>query len=153
MPVSRTSANPKDDGRQRPAPRRRRLKGQGIVELALLTPVLLLILLVAVDFGRAYSASIEVTSAAREGAAFGSRSSENANNETAIEDAVLADTPSIYGVAIPRIDIITGTPTDSYGYEQVVVTVNYEFQTLVDYPGIPSSIDISRTVTMRVIGS
>lgn len=153
MPVSRTSAILKDDGRQRPAPRRRRHEGQSIVELALLTPVLLFILLIAVDFGRAYSASIEVTNAAREGAAFGSRSSENANNPSAVKDAVQADTPSIYGVAIEDDDILTSTPTDSYGYEQVVVTVNYKFETLVDYPGIPSSIDISRTVTMRVIGS
>lgn len=153
MPRSVMRVIRKDDGRQRPGPVRRRHAGQGIVELALLTPVLLLILLVAVDFGRAYSASIEVTNAAREGAAFGSRSSENANDETAIEDAVLADTPSIYGEAISRDDIDTSTPTDSYGYEQVVVTVEYEFRTLVDYPGIPSSIPISRTVTMRVIGS
>jgi len=45
-----------------------RSRGQSLVELALVTPILLLLLLGAVDLGRLFYAQITVTNAAREGA-------------------------------------------------------------------------------------
>jgi len=45
-----------------------RARGQSLVELALVTPVLLLLLLGAIDLGRLFYAQITVTNAAREGA-------------------------------------------------------------------------------------
>ena len=45
-----------------------------MVECALVLPVFLLLLLMAVDFGRLYFSLIEVHNAAREGAAFGASS-------------------------------------------------------------------------------
>jgi Flp pilus assembly protein TadG len=45
-----------------------RSRGQSLVELALVTPILLLLLLGAVDMGRLFYAEIAVTNAAREGA-------------------------------------------------------------------------------------
>ncbi len=45
--------------------------GQGLVEFALALPVLMLILMGAVDLGRAFSIRIAVTNASREGARFG----------------------------------------------------------------------------------
>ena len=143
--VDDSMSAPKQPGCHRHA----RREGQGIVELALLTPMLVFMLLITVDFARAYSAYIEVSNAARAGAIYGSRSSANANNENAVRDAALADSPSIFGSA-PVVDSDTGT--DSDGYEQVVVTVDYEFSILTGFPGIPSTIDLSRTVQMRVIG-
>ena len=47
---------------------RSRSRGQALVELALVTPVLLVLLLGAVDLGRLFYARITVTNAAREGA-------------------------------------------------------------------------------------
>jgi PKD repeat protein len=49
-------------------------RGQAVVEFALIMPVFLLLLLLAVDFGRLYFSRIELTNAAREGAAFGASS-------------------------------------------------------------------------------
>ncbi len=46
-------------------------QGQSLVELALLLPVLILILLGAIDLGRAYFAYVGITNAAREGARAG----------------------------------------------------------------------------------
>ena len=129
--------------------RHARRNGQGIVELALITPMLIFMLLITVDFARAYSAYIQVSNAARAGAIYGSRSSVNANNENAVRDAALADSPTIFGSA-PAVD--SDTSTDSDGYEQVAVTVDYEFSIVTGFPGIPSTIDLSRTVRMRVIG-
>ncbi|MHB8891143.1 MAG: TadE/TadG family type IV pilus assembly protein [Candidatus Limnocylindrales bacterium] len=52
----------------RHGPRHHRSRGQALVELALVTPILLLLLLGAVDLGRLFYARITVTNAAREGA-------------------------------------------------------------------------------------
>jgi len=45
--------------------------GQALVEFALVIPVMLLMLAIAIDFGRLFFSYIEITNAAREGAAFG----------------------------------------------------------------------------------
>ena len=52
---------------------RRRSLGQGMVELALVTPVLLLIFAAAADLGRAYFSYVAIENAAKEGALVGSR--------------------------------------------------------------------------------
>src|SRR5512143_2855550 len=46
--------------------------GQSLVEFALLFPLLLLILLGAIDLGRAFNAYFTITNASREGARWGS---------------------------------------------------------------------------------
>ncbi|HEY4634032.1 MAG TPA: TadE family protein [Candidatus Limnocylindrales bacterium] len=53
---------------------RRRLRGQSLVEFALVTPILLLIFAGAADLGRAFYAYVAIENAAKEGALFGSRS-------------------------------------------------------------------------------
>lgn len=133
-----------------PNEERRVESGQGLVELALLTPLLLLILLGAVDFGRVFSASMQVTNAAREGAYFGARSMDNAEDESAIENVAIADSSSIFGID-PTVTSTTGVDDDDYDF--VAVTVSYQFQPLVPYPGIPEQLDLDKTVTMRIIGN
>ncbi len=49
---------------------RRRGRGQSLVEFALVLPILLLTLLIALDFGRAFFAWVGITSASRAGAAY-----------------------------------------------------------------------------------
>src|SRR5262245_15953730 len=55
------------------ARRRARSRGQALVELALVTPLLLLLFAAAADLGRAFYAYVAVENAAKEGALFGSR--------------------------------------------------------------------------------
>ncbi|MBI5955396.1 MAG: pilus assembly protein [Chloroflexi bacterium] len=45
-------------------------RGQSLVELALALPILMLVLLIVVDFGRAFYAYVTVTNASREGARY-----------------------------------------------------------------------------------
>lgn len=123
-------------------------RGQALVELALIVPLLVLMLAIAADFGRAFTAYIAVSSAAREGAAFGMMSPANAANTNAIRAAALADSPAIWGVA-PTV--ASGTGTDGDGYAFVNVTVSYTFTPIIRVPPIPNSIDMTRTVRMRVI--
>jgi Flp pilus assembly protein TadG len=49
---------------------KRRSRGQALVELALILPVLLLLLVIAIDFGRLFATYVAVNNAAREGVAF-----------------------------------------------------------------------------------
>ncbi len=48
-------------------------KGQSLLEMALVTPILLLLLIAVIDLARAFDAYIVLTNAVREGARFGSR--------------------------------------------------------------------------------
>ncbi len=129
--------------------RRSRKRGQGLVEFALVSPILVFMLVATLDFARAYSAYIEVTNSARAGAIYGSRGSMNAHDTTRVRDAALADSPTIFGSS-PTVT--SSTSTDSDGYEQITVTVNYTFTPLFTMPGIPNSIGMSRSVQMRVVG-
>ncbi|HET8785695.1 MAG TPA: PKD domain-containing protein [Candidatus Limnocylindrales bacterium] len=54
------------------AARGRRRHGQSVVEFALVLPIFLVLLLMAVDFGRLFFTYIQVSNAAREAAAYGS---------------------------------------------------------------------------------
>ena len=48
-----------------------RRRGQGLVELAVMTPILLLMLLGVLDLGRLFFSYIQITNGVREGAGFG----------------------------------------------------------------------------------
>jgi PKD repeat protein len=48
-----------------------RTRGQALAEFALIVPVFMLLLLIGIDFGRLFFSYVEVTNAAREGAAYG----------------------------------------------------------------------------------
>lgn len=127
-------------------------RGQSLVELALVTPMLLIMLLIAADGARAFSAHIEVGNVAREGAAFASRSTGNADDDLAVRGAALGElgtAGTIFGVA-PTVDV--DGCVDAYGYDCVRVTVNYDFEPLFDFPGLPGEIPMSRTVEMRILG-
>jgi Flp pilus assembly protein TadG len=133
--------------------KRQRTRGQSMVEFALILPLLLVFLLTAADFGRALTAYITVSSAASEGASFGSRSADNAANTNAIRQAALSEVGAdqqIWGVA-PVVAVASGT--DTQGYPWVEVTVTYTFTPLFSVWPIPNSVPMERTVRMRVLGS
>jgi len=67
-------------------------RGQSAVELALVTPILIVLLLVAADFGRVFYTSIAVNNAARAGAQYGSHSIVTAANSAGITAAARTTT-------------------------------------------------------------
>jgi hypothetical protein len=106
------------------------------------------ILALAADFGRAFTAYIAISSAAREGAAFGMMSAVQASDQDGIRDAALDDAPSIWGTA-PTVSSFVDE--DEQDYDRVNVTVQYTFNTIMPIPPIPATLPLQRTVSMRVI--
>ena len=78
-------------------------RGQSLVELALMLPVLVLLLVVALDFARMFNMSMALTDAARAGAQWGAQNRANAANTLGIEQAgcnSMADYPCTPGANI-----------------------------------------------------
>src|SRR4051794_18751060 len=61
----------RDRRRQRRKTGDRRRRGQSVVEFALILPAFLLLMLIAVDFGRIFFTSIQLNNAVREAANYG----------------------------------------------------------------------------------
>ena len=133
---------------------RRKSRGQSVVELALVLPLMVLLLALAADFGRAFTAYIQIGSAAREGAAFGMQSPDAASNQAGMRAAVLAESPTVWGVepevAFPSCSDDMVRPSGD-NYQCVAVRVDYDFSPLISFWIIPDSIPMSRVVEMRVI--
>ncbi|MGA7669053.1 MAG: TadE family protein [Nitrolancea sp.] len=133
---------------------KQRYRGQSLVELALVTPILLLLLMISIDVGAAMSAYNTVGSMARQGAYYGS---QNPDDTTGISSAALGESGAIYGVS-PTVS--SSVVNDSFNkpgtttpYQTVIVTVTYHYNPIFSFPPMPSSLTIKRQVEMRVMGS
>lgn len=142
--------------------------GQSLVEMSVLVPMLLLILLGAIELGRYAYSGILLANAARAGAGYGSQSQFTAADLPGITAAVCNDFQgaSTCGLTVSKsylcqcdsagtigssIDCTSGTC--SAGQREVVsleVTVTGTFDSLFKYPGIPQSITVTKTAIMRI---
>ena len=127
--------------------RLRKRRAAAAVELAILLPVLCLICMIAVDYSRLFYDWAIVAAAARNGALYASDSSfASSTTLGSIQAAALADASALS----PTPTVTSATGTDSNGVAYVEVTVTYPFSTIVSYPGIPSSVSMSRKIRMAV---
>jgi Flp pilus assembly protein TadG len=142
-----------------------RQSGVAAVELALISILMLTLLLGAFDFGRLMHWGVSLTQAAAAGAQFGSRTTTDAANTSAITAAVHNDWGNLGGIT-PAVsvsqyctcasDVVVNCSTSgvcgTYGTPRLylVVSTSTTFQTLVPFPGIPSSVPLTRTATFRV---
>jgi Flp pilus assembly protein TadG len=117
-----------------------------VVELAVLLPLLAFLFAIGVDFARLYNPYTTVTNCARSGALYGSQGTTQSQDTAGIQAAALADA----GDLSPQPTVSSTTLTDSDGNPCVEVTVTWTFQTITRFPGVPSSLNITRTVRMRV---
>jgi len=134
--------------------------GLATVEFALVLPLLMLIILGCVDFGRFAYTYIAVTNASRTGASFGALNPFTPATQTTwtngvyqkvLEDMsalMAADPELVLEVSSSRIPLIT---EDSGGLWRVRVQVTYPFKCIVPWPGIPSQVNLTRAVEMRGI--
>jgi Flp pilus assembly protein TadG len=137
----------------RPSRRAARSRGQSLVELALILPILLTMAGAAIDLARVYSAYLSVESAARNAAEQVASDSTIASSGAATTKAktvVCTEMQSFAGFVPganlssctqPNVSVtwsapVTTTPTASTTYPlgSATVTVTFPFQTLFAYP-------------------
>lgn len=153
--------------------------GQSLVELALLTPLLLILVIGVMEMGRFAYFAILVGNAARAGAAYGAQtvaqSADTADIQTAARNDFqngqnLGSLLTVASCTSCGCDTggtvaagscgspgsgCTGTgagtcPSGQHWVVAVSVTATGTFNSMFGYPGIPKSITVSRTCTMRV---
>ena len=124
-----------------------RESGQALVEFALVLPILVLLLLGIVDFGRAWMTKQVVTNAAREGARSGIAAGATAGDVSQavsnyLDAAHLTGTVSVNVGGVGPV-VPPGTTTS--------VAVNYSLQTLSGriIPGWTGIVQVMHTATMR----
>jgi Flp pilus assembly protein TadG len=128
---------------------RRRLKRRGVaaVEMALITPLLFFLLVATTDYARVFYYVASLDGCARDGALYGCRSSYDPTSPYAsLGAAALADASNIQ----PPPTITWNNGVDPSGNAFIEVTASYQFHTLVQYPGIPSVLDLQRSVQMPI---
>src|SRR5437773_12355127 len=126
-----------------PNPRR---PAAAALELAVLLPLLIFLFLIGVDFARVYYFTVTTVNCARNGALYGSTDTAHSLDTAGIRTAALADATNLS----PAPDVASATGTDAAGNPYVIVTVTTDFHTVINYPGIPSTVPLTRTVQMRV---
>lgn len=137
-----------------------RQDGASLAELALVLPLLILILLGAIDFARAYYLSIELCGAAQAGAMYGV---QNRTDTAGIEAAAADNAPNVSNlvVAAPTwgcecsdgsgsSSSCTAKPScsdDMVYWVKVSASANYT--PVFPWPHIPSSLSLSQTAVLR----
>jgi Flp pilus assembly protein TadG len=151
----------------------RRSRGSALVEAALLMPLLFLMLCGTMDFGRIFYTGMAIAGAARAGVQFASFTPGYTGNFGGIEQAAKDDAAN-QGLAAASISVTARTFCQCVGNTSTTLTYNecrittctvgaddkppsysevtvaYTFTTLLNWPGIPSTSNISRTARMRV---
>jgi len=103
-------------------------RGAAAVEFAILLPLLLMLVLGTIEFGRAYNAQIILTNAARDGV----RVMAINNDPTAAKTAAQKAAASVS--SIPASNITLSTNTCSTG-NQVTLTIKYTLSTITGIAG------------------
>ena len=136
-------------------------RGGAMVELAVVLPVLILLAIGVMDYGRVFFTSITVANAARAGAEWGAQNQANSVKTSDLENfakldgteagtlvvtssrtckcgatVVACSTASCAGYGVPRVFI--------------AVTVTKDVALLIKYPGLPTTVTIARTATFRL---
>ena len=137
---------------------RRPEAGSAIIEFGLAFPVLMLLLVGTADFGRIFYTYVTVANAAHTGAEYGATSAPKTNDSAGISQAALNDSTDLTGVTItsqPVCQCSDGSPvncaTTSCSPLRYYVSVKAvkAFQTLIPYPGIPSSTNVTAVAVIR----
>ena len=137
--------------------------GGALVELAVVLPVLILIAIGVMDYGRVYYTSVTVSNAARAGAEWGAYGMTG----SATKDAQIQSFAKIEGAEAGTFTVTSShfcrcSPTGvdvscttgscgAYGKPQIYVTATAtkKVALLLKYPGLPDTVTISRSATFR----
>ena len=136
--------------------------GQSLVELLLCMPLLLALMIGAVEFARMAFASIEVSNAAMAAVQYGAQGPDNAADTTGIQTAASSDAPDVtLGTTTASISCICSdgsastclsTDCSTSAIEQIL-TVNTQatFTSLFRVPGIPNTFTLRGRAVQKVL--
>lgn len=138
--------------------------GQSLVEMALLTPVLLLLLVGIIEVGRFAYYSIEVTNAARAAVQYGAQSLASSKDIPGIQQAALRDASDVSGITFSPLpaNLCACSETPSAyvacpalgctGHQVVFLQVDTtaNISPLFRYPGLPTTFTARGHALMRV---
>jgi hypothetical protein len=126
-----------------------RRRGAAAVELAVLLPLLMFLFVIAIDYGRIFYYALTLENCARNGAVFGSNVANSQMPYSSIQQAAIADGANL-NPPLTTANVAVANGSDANNNPTVTVTVSYTFQTLTGYPGLPNTVNLSRSVEMRV---
>lgn len=131
------------------------------MELAMVLPLLMLLLMGAVDFGRAFYLAMEISGAAQAGAEYGT---QNPTDTLGMSAAAQYDAPDVPNLVVTTptygCECAGGTgfsancastpscPSSNVVY-RVTVKVSATYSPWFPWPKIPSSMSLSSSATMR----
>jgi Flp pilus assembly protein TadG len=135
-------------------------RGIAIVEFAIITPLMLLLVAAVVDYTLLMRAAIAVGDAARAGAEYGSISTTNASNISGIQTAALNAAPDIPNLTASAAQVCScsngstvncsgGTCPSGPVRTYVQVTVRTTVNPIFSYPQLGDSGAVIATATMR----
>jgi Flp pilus assembly protein TadG len=143
----------------------RRLSERGIAvtEMALLVPLLLLLAIGVAEFGRVFYTAITLSHAARAGVQYGAQNNAKSGDFSGMVKAAQDEAKdlglgviSASGERFCRcpdgtvVNCLTGTCAGIGAPEIYVrVTTQTTFTTLASYPGVPSSVALTRVAVLR----
>jgi Flp pilus assembly protein TadG len=138
--------------------------GQGLVEFAIVLPLMVLLLLGAIELGWMAYLKVAVTNAARAGVQYGSQSQTTAADTTGMQNAAKNDVPSITNLTVTpqkfcECSASLGTTVSCNGSacstSRMIMYVKVDTSTpyvpWVPYPGLPQSATVQGSATMRVL--
>jgi len=117
--------------------------GVAATEMAVLLPVLVVLLVVAIDWSRIFFYSLTINNCARNGALWASDPNGTAKSPYPdITSAALADAQDIR----PAPTVTSTTGVDDAGRKYVECTVTYNFKTVTNLPLVPATTTLTRTI-------
>lgn len=122
--------------------------GSSLVEFALVLPLLALLLVGVVDFGRYVYDGILAAGAARAGAQYGAQSLITADDSNGMQSAALADAGGLPGLSSTPSNFCSSNGSTSTCYVEVTATGTW--QPLIRYPFLPAQVTVSGSDVERV---
>jgi Flp pilus assembly protein TadG len=136
-------------------------RGQSLIELAVVVPVIALLVFGSVEIAKVIYASVEVSDAAMAGVQYGTRNPIAAADSTGIQNAAAADVPNLNINTTSSLSCIcsdgsasTCQPTDcSSSNIETVVTVQTQstIDPMVHFPGLPSTYTVQGKAIQKVL--
>lgn len=118
-------------------------------------PLLMTLILGCVDFGRIAYFYCAVCNASRAAAEYGATHNftalTRATWQSRVEQAATSELSPLPNFDPSRLSVAVNTTADAYGLFRVTVDVQYPFQTVVPWPGMPQTVLLWRSTSLRQI--